>query len=165
MCRWQVKDSDVEVVRRAIANHHLFFTHKPLQRLWALQLPSLRKRVLWLLPLHRLVQRWAREGQVTSRGFRHIILQHTWEEGTRWSGQLWLLKQKWMTHGASGTWVLVLRGKRIDLLLAQRRSRRLLLRTDLNDRVVVAKAKAKAKAKVNHSRVGGTSMLLTSRGR
>ena len=23
-------------------------------------------------------------GRVTSKGFRHIILQHTWEEGTRW---------------------------------------------------------------------------------
>ena len=39
----------------------------------------------WLLPLHELMQRWARGGRVTSRGFRHIILRHTWEEGTRWS--------------------------------------------------------------------------------
>ena len=30
MCRWQVKDEDVEVVRGAIANHHLFLTHRPL---------------------------------------------------------------------------------------------------------------------------------------
>ena len=41
-----------------------------------------------LLPLHGLVQRWAREGQITSRGVRYIILRHTWEEGTRWLGQL-----------------------------------------------------------------------------
>ena len=34
----------------------------------------------------------AREGRVTSRGFRHIILRHTWEEGTRWSGQPWPLE-------------------------------------------------------------------------
>ena len=31
----------------------------------------------------------AREGRVTSRGFMHIILRYTWEEGTQWSGQPW----------------------------------------------------------------------------
>ena len=25
-------------------------------------------------------------GRVTSSDFKHIILRHTWEEGTRWSG-------------------------------------------------------------------------------
>ena len=119
--------------------------------------------MLWLLPLHGLVQRWAREGRVTSIGFRHTILRHSWEEGTRWSGQLWPLKDKWMTHGASETWVLVLRERRINLLLSPKRSRRLLLRTDLRDRVVVTRAKAKVK--VNHSGVGDTSGLLASQGR
>ena len=66
-----------------------------------------------------------------------------------------------MTHGASGTWVLVLRGRRINLFLAQGRSRRLLLRMDLRDRVVATRAKAK----VNHSGVGGTSVLIVSQGR
>ena len=48
----------------------------------------------WLLPLDELMQRWAREGRVTSRGFRHIILRHTWEDETRWSGHPWPLKEK-----------------------------------------------------------------------
>ena len=33
-------------------------------------------------------------GGVTSKGFRHIFLRHTWEEGTRWSGQPWLLEEE-----------------------------------------------------------------------
>ena len=66
-----------------------------------------------------------------------------------------------MTHGESGTWVLVLRGRRINLLLAPKRSRRLLLLTDLRDRVVAIRSKAK----VNHLRVGDTSGLLASQGR
>ena len=57
--------------------------------------------------------------------------------------------------------MLVIRGRRANLLLAPERSRRLLLRTDLKDRVVATKAKAK----VNHLRVGGTLVLLASRGR
>ena len=44
--------------------------------------------ILWL------VQRWDREGRVTSKVFRHIILRHTWEEGTRWSGQPWPLEEE-----------------------------------------------------------------------
>ena len=66
-----------------------------------------------------------------------------------------------MTQGASGTWVLVLRGRRINLLLALRKSKRLLLDTDLKDKVV----STRAQAKVNHSRVGDTSRLLASQGR
>ena len=46
MCRWQVKDKDAEVVHGVIANHHPFFTSRPLWRLWELRLPV----------LHRLVQ-------------------------------------------------------------------------------------------------------------
>ena len=57
--------------------------------------------------------------------------------------------------------MLVLRERRINLLLAPRRSRRLLLRTDLRDKVVVTRAKAK----VNHSGVGDTSGLLASQSR
>ena len=55
----------------------------------------------------------------------------------------------------------MIRGRRVDLLLAPRRSRRLLLCMDLRDRAVATKVKAK----VNHSRVGDTSGLLASRGR
>ena len=50
--------------------------------------------------------------------------------------------------------MLVLIGRRINLLLAQGRSRRLFLCMDLRDRVVATKAKPK----VNHSGVGGTSV-------
>ena len=57
--------------------------------------------------------------------------------------------------------MLMLRGKRINLLLAPGRSRRLLLLTNLRDRVV----DTRAKAKVNHSGVGDTSGLLASQGR
>ena len=57
--------------------------------------------------------------------------------------------------------MLVLRGRRINLLLAPRSSRRLLLRTDLRDKA----AATRAKAKVNHSGVGDTSGLLASQGR
>ena len=66
-----------------------------------------------------------------------------------------------MTNGASETWVLVLRRRRINLLLALGRSKRLLLHTDLRDRVVTTKAKAK----VNHPRVGDALELLASQGR
>ena len=66
-----------------------------------------------------------------------------------------------MTHLASGTWVLVLRGRRINLLLAPGRSIRLPLHTDHWDGAVATRAKAK----VNHSRVGDTSRLLASQGR
>ena len=76
-------------------------------------------------------------------GFKYIILQHTWREGTRWSGQPWPLKEKWMTHGASETWVLMIRGRGINLPLAPGRNRRLLLRRDLRDKTMAIKAKAK----------------------
>ena len=66
-----------------------------------------------------------------------------------------------MTHGASGTWLLVLRGRRINILLALRRSRRLLLCTDLRDKAVATKAKAK----VEHLGVGETLGLPASQGR
>ena len=55
-------DEDVEVVHRVIANHHPFFTSRPLRRLGALRLPA----------LHRLVQLGVREGQVTSRGSSNL---------------------------------------------------------------------------------------------
>ena len=57
--------------------------------------------------------------------------------------------------------MLVLRGRRINLLQAPRRSRRLLLRTNLRDRAVAVRTKAK----VNHSRVGDTSRLLANQDR
>ena len=55
----------------------------------------------------------------------------------------------------------MIRGRKVNLLLAPRRSRRLLLHTDLKDRAVATKSKAK----VNHLRVGDTSRLLASQGR
>ena len=57
--------------------------------------------------------------------------------------------------------MLVIRGRRANLLLAPGRSRRLLLRTDLRDKVVATRAKAK----VNHSGVGDTSGLLAGQGK
>ena len=57
--------------------------------------------------------------------------------------------------------MLVIRGRRVNLLLAPRRSRRLLLRTNLKDRAVATRAKAK----VNHSRVGDTLDGIALRGR
>ena len=46
-----------------------------------------------------------------------------------------------MTHGASVIWVLVLRGRRINLLLIQEGSGRLLFHGDFKDGAVVVKAK------------------------
>ena len=62
-------------------------------------------------------------GRVTFRGFRHIILQHTWEEGV---------------------WVLVLRGRRINLLLIREGSGRLLFHEDFKDGAAAIKAKAES---------------------
>ena len=66
-----------------------------------------------------------------------------------------------MTHEASETWVLVLRGRKINILLSPGIRKRLLLHMDLKDRAVTTKAKAK----VTHPRVGDTSELLASQGR
>ena len=49
-----------------------------------------------------------------------------------------------MTHKASGIWVLVLRGRRINLLLVIGRNRRIFFRTDFRDKAVVIKAKAES---------------------
>ena len=67
-----------------------------------------------------------------------------------------------MTHEASGMWVLVLRGKRVNfLLLARERSRGLMLREGFRDKV----ATTRAKAMISHHKMGGTSRLLASQGR
>ena len=67
-----------------------------------------------------------------------------------------------MTYGASGTQVLVIRGRGTDLLLlALERSRGLLLRSGFKDRATTIKAKAK----INHCKVGDTSRLLVSHDR
>ena len=49
-----------------------------------------------------------------------------------------------MTHGASGIWVLVLRGRRINLFLIQEGSRRLLFHGDFKDGAMAIKAKAES---------------------
>ena len=67
-----------------------------------------------------------------------------------------------MTHRASEMRVLKIRGRTTNLLLlAQGRSKGLLLCKGFKDRVVAIKAKAK----VNHPRVEKTSRLLASQGR
>ena len=48
-----------------------------------------------------------------------------------------------MTHGASGIWVLVLRGMRINLLLIREGSGRLLFHGDFKNGVAAIMAKAK----------------------
>ena len=61
-----------------------------------------------------------------------------------------------MTHRTSEMRVLRIRGRRANLLLlAQGRSRGLLLRSGFRDMAMTIKAKAK----VDHPRVGGTSGL------
>ena len=49
-----------------------------------------------------------------------------------------------MTHRASGIWVLVLRGRRINLLLIREGSERLLFHEDFKDGATAIKAKAKS---------------------
>ena len=57
--------------------------------------------------------------------------------------------------------MLVLRGRRINLLLTRERSRRLLFRMDLRDRVVATRVKAK----VNHPWVRDTLDGIAHRGK
>ena len=64
ICRWLVEEEDAEAVGEATTHDHMRLTNKL----------SYKLLVPWLPPLHRLVQLGAREGQVTSRGSRHIIL-------------------------------------------------------------------------------------------
>ena len=84
ICRWLVEEEDVKAVGGATTNHHWPLTNKPSWRLLVLRLLQLRRRVLWIPPLHTLVQLWARKGQVTSGGLRHIILQPSRDEGNQW---------------------------------------------------------------------------------
>ena len=84
ICRSLVEEKDVEAVDGATTNHHRPLTNEPSWRLLVLQLLPLYRRVLWLPPLHRRVQLWARESQVASRGLSHIILQPSREKGNQW---------------------------------------------------------------------------------
>ena len=62
----------------------------------------------------------------------------------------------WMMDRASGMWVLKTRGRRANLLLiAQGKSRGLLLRKGFRDRA----ADIRAKARVNHPKMGENSRL------
>ena len=83
ICRWLVEEEDVEAVGEVITNHHQPLTNEPSWRLLVLRLLPLRMRVLWLQPFHMLVQIWAREGQVTSRGLRQILIQPSRDDGNR----------------------------------------------------------------------------------
>ena len=67
-----------------------------------------------------------------------------------------------MMHEASRMLVLVIRGRRANLLLLARvRSKGLLLHKGFKDRV----APIKAKARISHPKMGDTSRLLASQGR
>ena len=66
-----------------------------------------------------------------------------------------------MTYETSKIWVLVLRGRKIQLLPTWERSRRLLFRMDLRDRAVATRAKAK----ISCPGVENTSGLLASQSR
>ena len=74
LCRWKVENEDAGVAHGA---HRLFFYQQAFAE--AVDVAA--------LSLHMLVQLGVKEDRVTSRGLWHIILQHVWEEGTRWSGQ------------------------------------------------------------------------------
>ena len=70
------------------------------------------------------------------------LLLQTW---TLWSRQLWLLRGRWMMHGASEMRLLKIRGRRFNhFLLAQGRSRRLLLHKGLRDRAATIRTKARS---------------------
>ena len=74
ICKWLIEEEDAEAVEGATTHYHRPLTNEPSWRLLVLRLP----------PLHRLVQLWTREGRVTSRGSKHIILKPSREEGIRW---------------------------------------------------------------------------------
>ena len=78
-----------------------------------------------------------RGGQVTSRGSRHIILRPSREEEARW----WRVIVSDLSERIRA---LVLRGMRIDLLLALGRSRRLLFCMDFRDGATAIRAKAES---------------------
>ena len=62
-----------------------------------------------------------------------------------------------MTHGASGMWVLVLRGRRVDPLpLAWERSREILIHEGFRDRT---------EATISNPKMGDTLGLLASKGK
>ena len=139
----------MEAVDEATTNHHWPFISKPSWRLLVLRLLPLRELVL-LLPLsHKLVQLGTKGVQVTSKDSRHTFLQPSREEDTQW-WRVIVLDQSGRMQA------LVVRGRRDNLLLAPRRSIRLMLHMDIRDR---------AKAKVNHLGVGDTSELLASQGK
>ena len=57
-----------------------------------------------------------------------------------------------MTHGASGIWVLVLRGMRINILLIQEGSERLLFHGDFKNGVTAIRAKVESGRLARRSR-------------
>ena len=57
-----------------------------------------------------------------------------------------------MTYGASGIWVIVLRGRRINFLIVQERSRRLLFHEDFRDRAEAIRAKARLGSRLSRPR-------------
>ena len=72
------------------------------------------------------------------------------------------MEKEWMTHEASKMWVLVIRERRVNsLLLAQERSRGLLLQEGFRDRATAIRAKPK----ISHPKIGDTLGLLASQGR
>ena len=62
ICRWLVEEEDVKAAGRATTNLHLPLTNEISWRLLVMRLLLLHRLVLWLPPLHMLVQMWAREG-------------------------------------------------------------------------------------------------------
>ena len=54
------------------------------------------------------------------------------------------IERKWKKHGASERWVLVKKERRTSLLLAQERSRGLLLRKDFRDQIEAIRAKVRS---------------------
>ena len=62
ICRCLVEEEDVEAVGGTRTSRHRPLTNELSWRLLVLRLLPSRRQVLWLPPLHRLVQLWAREG-------------------------------------------------------------------------------------------------------
>ena len=82
---------------------------------------------------------------------------------TLWLRQLWPSRERLMTQRASRMRVSEERGRRTIVLLAQERSRGLLLYEGFRGRVVTPRATTpKVKAKINHPNMGGTLGLLAS---
>ena len=73
ICRWQVKEGDKGVTHETMTDHHLSFYQQSFIEAMGAVAATITQACAAV-----------REGQVTSKGLWHIILQHLSGEGIQW---------------------------------------------------------------------------------